>query len=61
MALEIQDKEERVLNENDLEPMTPMTTTKEGSVDIELVGNRVADSEKETSFSGNSGDGVSQG
>ncbi|PRQ23600.1 putative transcription factor bZIP family [Rosa chinensis] len=61
VALEIQDKEERVLNEKDLEPMTPMTTTKEGSVDIELVGNRVADSEKDTSFSGNSGDGVSQG
>ncbi|KAM5548968.1 G-box-binding factor 1 [Rosa sericea] len=59
-ALEIKDKEESVLNEKDSEPMTPMITSKEGSVDIELVGNRVAESEKETSFSGNSGDGVSQ-
>lgn len=55
MALEIQGKEEGILYDKDLEPMPPMPQSKEGSVDIDLVGNRVAESEKETSFSGNSG------
>ncbi|KAL6213556.1 hypothetical protein ACLB2K_013003 [Fragaria x ananassa] len=52
VALEIQGKEEGILYEKDLEPMPQ---SKEGSVEIDLVGNRVAESEKETSFSGNSG------
>ncbi|XP_004289625.1 PREDICTED: G-box-binding factor 1-like [Fragaria vesca subsp. vesca] len=55
VALEIQGKEEGILYDKDLEPMPPMPQSKEGSVDIDLVGNRVAESEKETSFSGNSG------
>ncbi|XP_050366103.1 G-box-binding factor 1-like [Argentina anserina] len=60
VAVEIQDNiEESLLSEKNSEPMPPMATSKEGSVDIELVSNRIAESGKETSASGNSGDGAS--
>lgn len=37
-----------------------MTTSKGGSVDMELVGKRLAESQNETSSSGNNGDDGSQ-
>lgn len=57
VAFEIQEKEERVLNQKALEPVT---TSKGGPVDMELVGKRLAESQNETSSSGNNGDDGSQ-